>query len=633
MKCSYQDGVLMLSNQRLTRTIRFENGVPMHSTLQAGGSAWITGNRPVFSLRGLDLQGATVTPTPRGVQLEKDGLALRWEFSMPEDLPFIESTLYVKGTLPEVTARGDSARGDSATASGVESAARRESIQADYADSFGSRSESLTLCAVELRDVTDRTNTLVRTTENTVYFRGGLACDGHIFFATDHMTGEDCIAVKLAPGRAGHYHRDSADLIAEGTCMYLCAPGLDAAAVNPQEWTPAYTCALGLCPTPERERTLRAWYRSAMPAAPRYIMSNTWGDRNQDKCICEEFILREIDRAAELGVDVVQIDDGWEQGITANSALHSGGVWNGGYRAADKDFWAVNKTKFPRGLGPVAAHAAARGVELGLWFSPDAANDYENYRLDAATLLDLYQTYGVRHFKLDGIATCSRRAELNLMEMLSLLQAQTGGRMVFNMDITAGQRPGYLVRRDHGDLFVENRYTDWGNYYPHATLHNLWQLARYIPSERLQFEVLNLRRNKEKYTSCLGPDNYTMDYVFASVMAAKPLIWMEMTGLGAQDAACLREIIAVYKKYREDFLDAEPIGDCPNGYALTGFRIHGKQQDYLILLRENDPPVGEAAGTFPVQLERLLATNDPDAGLSPATLTKPRSYLFGIVQK
>ena len=40
---------------------------------------------------------------------------------------------------------------------------------------------------------------------------------------------------------------------------------------------------------------------------------------------------------------------------------------------------------------------------------------------------------------------------------------------------------GYLAAREYGTLFVENRYTDFGNYYPHRTLRNLWMLARYVP--------------------------------------------------------------------------------------------------------------------------------------------------------
>ena len=114
---------------------------------------------------------------------------------------------------------------------------------------------------------------------------------------------------------------------------------------------------------------------------------------------------------------------------------------------------------------------------------------------------------------------------------------------MLQQDITAEQRMGYLAAREYGTLFVENRYTDFGNYYPHRTLRNLWMLARYVPAQRMLFELLNPARNTERYRADpLAPGRYTADYLFASVMAAQPLLWMELSGLGRQDAARLQPV-------------------------------------------------------------------------------------------
>ena len=67
----------------------------------------------------------------------------------------------------------------------------------------------------------------------------------------------------------------------------------------------------------------------------------------------------------------------------------------------------------------------------------------------------------------------------------------TGGEAVFNLDVTAGRRWGYHYGNEYGNLFLENRYTDWSNYYPHWTLRNLWMLSRYVPPQNLQIEFLN----------------------------------------------------------------------------------------------------------------------------------------------
>ena len=57
--------------------------------------------------------------------------------------------------------------------------------------------------------------------------------------------------------------------------------------------------------------------------------------------------------------------------------------------------------------------------------------------------------------------------------------------------MTAGRRWGYHYGNEYGNIFLENRYTDWGNYHPHWTLRNLWMLARTVPPQNLQIEFLN----------------------------------------------------------------------------------------------------------------------------------------------
>ena len=196
---------------------------------------------------------------------------------------------------------------------------------------------------------------------------------------------------------------------------------------------------------------------------------------------------------------------------------------------------------------------------------------------------------------------------------------------MLQQDITAEQRMGYLAAREYGTLFVENRYTDFGNYYPHRTLRNLWMLARYVPAQRMLFELLNPARNTERYRADpLAPGRYTADYLFASVMAAQPLLWMELSGLGRQDAARLQQIIGVYRLHREAMwaCDVRPVGQEPDGRSFTGFAFTSPcgQKGYLLLFRENAP---ESAFTFTRMPQkarlRLLCANGPvGQGYTPA---------------
>ena len=65
-------------------------------------------------------------------------------------------------------------------------------------------------------------------------------------------------------------------------------------------------------------------------------------------------------RAAALGVERFVLDDGWFRGRDDD-------------RAALGD-WTPDAGKYPRGLGPLADHVVASGMEFGLWVEPEMVN-------------------------------------------------------------------------------------------------------------------------------------------------------------------------------------------------------------------------------------------------------------------
>ena len=85
-------------------------------------------------------------------------------------------------------------------------------------------------------------------------------------------------------------------------------------------------------------------------------------------------------------------------------------------------------------------------------------------------------------------------------------------------------RKSYTTNVVNGNIFLENRYTDWQNYYPYWTLRNLWMLSKYVPAEKLQIEFLNKWRNTDKYKGeVFAPENYSFEYLFATTLAGQPL--------------------------------------------------------------------------------------------------------------
>lgn len=157
-------------------------------------------------------------------------------------------------------------------------------------------------------------------------------------------------------------------------------------------------------------------------------------------------------------------------GKSPNSAVAKGSfknIWD------NPDYWKPDPEKYPRGLHPVVELGRELGVEICLWFNPSVQDGYADWEKDAQALVGLYDEYGIRTFKIDGLAIPDKRSESNLRRLFDRVLERTGGQVVFNLDATAGRRGGYHMFNEYGNIFLENRYTDWQNYYPYWTLRNL----------------------------------------------------------------------------------------------------------------------------------------------------------------
>ena len=574
---------------------------------------------------GLSERFMAVDLTWRG----KNGETLVRTITIFPDTPFISMEMCVENIGVYRTDAAEAIRGGDENGA----AAAKKAAWPDSIDAFPLPRGHYKLHVTQLLDKSDLNDALVRSYTRQVYAGGwgGEWDEGSAFVLDDYVHGRALMLVKDAPYPMSALHRTAQDLfIQRGECALLVGSGLDG--VSEAGALYGYGSTVGVGTRDELDRLYRAYYKRAWKRdGGARVMSNTWGDRSRDAAVCHDFMMKEIDRAAYLGVDIVQIDDGWQRGHTTNSALKKGGVWEG-YYSADPRFWAVNEEKFPHGLKPLVDKARGYGIELGLWFSPDSTDDFARWRRDADTLLGLWRQEGVRHFKLDGVNIRSKRGEANYLRLLEAVTAESGGAISVNQDVTAQVRLGALYFKQYGNLFVENRYTDTCAYYPHATLKNVWTLSRLLPPGKLQFEALNPRRNTQLYAPGdeFAPDYYDMDYLFAAVMTASPLIWMEMSHLNEEDSRRLKAIIAVYRAHRDDFAsgDIAPIGEEPDGQSLTGFKIDCGGRGYLLLFRES---TDRDAFALPEELVgarmSLLCSNaDIELNADGVRLGKRRAY-------
>ena len=551
-------------------------------------------------------------------------LDVRRVYRLTPGVPAVACDTYMRGTLADAPKGGDDNAADRTNIESTE--AMKVKPVTSVLDRLRLKGAHWHGRAVEFWDVTDWNNNLLLERDFISYRR--TPHRGNILIVSDG-TGESggVVMLKEAPSSSSQLAYTNADFFSDFGDFSVTGTGLTAADVTPDKWTQAYSTVLipyaggefdALCALRSYQKTRR----QLLPGRDEMVMMNTWGDRSQDAKVNETFCLAELERAARLGVTHFQIDDGWQSGKSPNSAVAKGSfkdIWrNAGY-------WKPDSAKYPRGLRPVVERGRKLGIEVGLWFNPSVQHDFADWEKDAATLIGLYRDYGIRMFKIDGLAITSKLGEERLRAMFDSVMQATGNEVVFNLDATAGRRGGYHMLNRYGNIFLENRYTDWGNYYPYHTLRNLWMLSKYVPAECLQVEFLNKWRNVDKYPSGdpFAPSRYSFDYLFAITMASQPLAWMEAANL-PDEAFSTGKLVKKYRTVQHEFHSGTilPVGDEPSGRSFTGFQsVTSPAEGFLLLYRENTPVATATIDTWlPAGTEVELAPLFGDAEKSRVTV-------------
>jgi alpha-galactosidase len=584
-----QNNVLTLETGRIRYQYRWNNGRLIGLRIEdvtrghgwnlaatAPDLDWIAPDAAAAGQLDVTERAATST-TPAYLRAEVittgGSLALKRVFRLYPDCPAISCDLYLRGRAPELDAQGTLAR---LQLPGVHWHAK----------------------AVQFLDVTDHHNTLVHT-EEILPFRYDARMVGNLLFLDEVCRDRGLFILKESPGAQAHLNYPGCDFLVRIGEVRAVGLGLTAADLDPERWTRAYGVVTGVTGDGElgRLQALRDYQtrlRLHAPDRDEMVMMNTWGDRGQDTRLDEAFALAELEAGARLGISHFQLDDGWQSGRSSNSAYEGGsleGIWD------DPAYWRPHPERFPRGLRPVVERGRELGIEVCVWFNPSKDESYAHWAQDAETLIGLYRDYGIRTFKIDGVQVPDKAAEVNLRRMFDAVRVATEDQAVFNLDVTAGRRYGYHYFNEYGNIFLENRYTDWSNYYPHWTLRNLWMLSRYVPAQNLQIEFLNVWRNPGNYALAdpLAPANVPFAYAFALTMMAQPLAWFEGTGL-PEAAFEIAELVRIYRAHQAAIHAGQifPIGEEPSGAGWTGFQSVGADEGYVLLLREhNERPEAE----------------------------------------
>lgn len=603
------DGILTLANDCIERRYKWNGGDLIGAALaDPAGRSWPSGGDvPALAIPNHEAEPAdgqfetaeipanTITPAclQATATVRLGTLEVRRVFSLFPGCPAIRCELYLRGSAagpwrsPPDGGPGDLLHPRAGNLQGFHAPAIETILLDD---------QHVACTAVRFHDATDTCNNLVRPTR-MLPFTCPQCLLGNLLLVESLTDDAGMFLLKEAPTPEAQLAYPGCDFLCSRGAVQILGWGVDPEDLAEDDWVRAYGFVVGVSHGGERGlllalRRYQEQCRLMDPERDEMLLVNTWGDRSQDTKIGEAMALAELDACAKLGATHFQLDDGWQKGRTGNSAEPDGrheGFWE-----AD-DFWEVHPERFPNGLEPVAARARELKIQLALWFAPCQKNDYADWEKDAGLLLDYWRKHGIRTFKIDGVNIPTKAAETNLRAMLDRVLEESEGKVVFNLDATAGQRFGYHIGARYGNTFLENRYTDWSNYYPHWTLRNLWMLSRYVPPQRLQVEFLNTWRNTDNYAEDdpLAPTEVGFAYAFALTLAAQPLGWFEASNL--PDAAAI--IAPLARSYREHQAGLHagailPVGDEPSGSSWTGFQSIRDGDGYLLVYRERNEQPG-----------------------------------------
>jgi len=616
-KATLTNNVLTLENDYISRSYNWNTGdlISTELTDKKNNKTWVlNGNKPDCILPGSgnaesatleveEVEATAIAPAYLKVEVEVKfrNLMVRRVFRIYPGSPAIACDFYLKGSVAARWTTTNLNVGDLRNIEKIEAIADGKA-QTPVMESLALPGKHWKLNAIEFFDVTDRRNNLVQEYQQLLY-NSESRIKGNLLFIDDVLSDHGLFILKETPTAEAQLAYPGFDFLGHWGSVKAAGIGVLPQDINKDEWIRCYGFVTGVTANGELGklqalRTYQQNLRTHLPGRDDMVLLNTWGDRSQDKKIGLDFSLNEIRAAHQLGITHFQLDDGWQTGRSAASALTKGsfeGIWK------RNDYWHPDVTKFPDGLGPLVALGKKLGIEICVWFNPSQDSSYIHWQDDAGALISLYQKYGIRTFKIDGVQVLDKQSDINIRKMLDTVMMVTNDQAVFNLDVTAGKRYGYHYFNEYGNIFLENRYTDFGSYYPYWTLRNLWMLSRYVPAQNLQIEFLNNFRNKDKYAKddLLAPSTVSFEYEFALTMMAQPLAWMEASGLPKEAfniAPVIKKYVAMQSKVHAGQIF--PIGEEPTGSSWTGFQSVQGDEGYLLVIRERNEEANHALQTW-----------------------------------
>ena len=304
-----------------------------------------------------------------------------------------------------------------------------------------------------------------------------------------------------------------------------------------------------------------------------YVKADTWGSgaRGTDCRVMgtEVEVLPEIESVADLGIDGLQIDDGWQVGLSPLSGRKQG--------------WKPHPDVYPDGWINVKEKAEKFGVKMALWAA--------GYSISLEELKWNYDQVGFFTWKLDFGMPNSYHGLNTMQQKARDFLTYTGHKTQISWDVTENDpRYGYYWAREFGCMWLSNRKPKF--HYrnvpqPWLMLRENWELAKYVNINKFQLPVKNFARVDQNITDA---HLHSQSYAVALGLPGTPVFFQTTRYYDQKDREEIRELLGIYKKYRREMFDAYvfPIGDEPSNESWAGFQWYQpeKSTGYILMFRE-----------------------------------------------
>lgn len=317
------------------------------------------------------------------------------------------------------------------------------------------------------------------------------------------------------------------------------------------------------------QMALKRFDRKRYPVYPKrdiMIINDTWGPANPGgaQFAQEDYLLKEIPLLADLGIDVLRIDDGWQIN-----------PWGG-----EKEIF---RPSYPDKWNNITKACKENGLKLGLWVAIQRAKQDD--------LLKNLKEAQVVTWKVDFDHLNNRAAFENRFKNIREIMKSAWMKTQFSFcPEYADPRYGWYYAKEYGSIYFQNIQEALPEHLimvPYHVLRQHWLMCKYFNSNKLQVLLQNPKRVDGRYSDA---PLHKHDYCFAMGLPFIPVFFQSAQYLDIEGRKELKNLISIYKKNREKMFECYtfPIGDIPSNESWSGFQMINdkKTEGFFLLFRE-----------------------------------------------